>query len=546
MILWALIFALLYSLLSSGAPVGTTPPNDNNEPVFLTNYRSTVQIIWTCLTIVFASTWVCIHPHVYGYKSTLLQRIGRRIRLFSNALLFPERFVQRAFDQWMGYRRLYKDMQKCAKGLDIPLVLPSGAPLWTPVHAHFIQMGGVVFRNSYRSVERMESSSKERCGANVNVSDTDISILEDKLGGGDGQERQGSTYPDSDSETATIGISAADEDSNSMATFRTADGDNTNVPPDVISYKDVGEWEEADVRAFFELKLTQEQVEDRSKADGLAKAFVVIQCFWFIVQCTGRGVYGLPLLELEVTCLAFIACNIGMYCFWWKKPMNIVCPVEIHQPSSERLNATTVRLGEGTTQGVQNRSSGWVMAVVYTLQTGDIGYLTSPESGDFEYKQIESTSILYPANYMYSRTGHKNDQTLYEEWGTWTWVAYWLAPAVFGALHSIGWYASFPSATEQLLWRSSCVIPAVHALLYIFWTLGHISSKSTPSSWPRIVRRIYRVIAADTLNVLYSFISSPVNFAARFVFIVLPLLQLRNLPPLAHQTVPWSDFLPHV
>jgi hypothetical protein len=36
-----------------------------------------------------------------------------------------------------------------------------------------------------------------------------------------------------------------------------------------------------------------------------------------VAHCIGRAVYGFPLIELEVTCLAFIACNIGMYVFWW-------------------------------------------------------------------------------------------------------------------------------------------------------------------------------------------------------------------------------------
>ncbi|KAJ3538420.1 hypothetical protein NMY22_g5173 [Coprinellus aureogranulatus] len=518
-----LIFLLpmLASIPSAGIPVVSRQQDDNDEgPVFLTTYRSTIQIIWACLTIVFASTWVCIHPHVYGYKSTPLQRIGRRLRLFSNALLFPDRFVQRAFEQWMGYRKLYKDMRKKATKLGIPLVLPSKESLWTPVHAHFIQMGGVIFRSSRGGMESVESLSRRQ------GSDTGSVTPEETLGDGDDQERRGSADLQ-DSEKATLNPGAG------------RGGDDTNKDS-VRWYKDFREWDDNDIRDYFKLQLTEAQIEDRSKADGLAKAFVIIQCLWFVVQCIGRAVYGLPVLELEVACLAFIACNIGMYCFWWKKPMNVVCPAEIHQRSKEHNDAMG-GLRKGTA-GILN----WIRAVVWTLKTGDVGHLANPMEQYYEFKTIEPTSTLYPENYLYSRTGTTDEGALLEEWGFWPWAAYAIAPALFGALHSIGWYSSFPSATEQLLWRASCVIPVAHALIFIFCVLGEGFSKSVASSWPRIARRAFRATAAWIAGLVHILISTPLNLAARFVFIVLPPLQLRNLPSLAHQTVPWSDFLPHV
>ncbi|KAJ3546423.1 hypothetical protein NMY22_g2063 [Coprinellus aureogranulatus] len=522
MILLAFSFVLPYFVLSLGAPVSTTPPDEKGELVFLRTYRSTIQIIWTCLTIVFASTWVCIHPHVYGYKSTLRQRIGRRIRLFSNALLFPDHFVQRAFEQWIGYRELYAHMRERAEGLNIDLELPSGESLWTPVHAHFIQMGGVIFRSSRGGVKSVEPSSRNQSGPEVTVRDKGSFTPKETPGGDDDLERQGSDEAKLKPQTARV-------------------GDDTSKD-DVRWYKDFSEWDANDVREFFKLELTEAQIEDRSKADGLAKAFVVTQCLWFVVQCIGRAVYGLPVLELEVTCLAFIACNIGMYCFWWKKPMNVVCPVEIHR-RKKRLDITA------TGPTAENVNIGdWIVAAFEALRSGDVGFLSNPSQRYSEFKTIEPTSKPYPANYLYSRTGMTDEVSLLQERGSWPWVIYTIAPAIFGALHSIGWYSSFPSATEQLLWRASCVIPTVHALLLMSATLSLMInfSVSLPYSWLRIACKALGAIVTNISMYVHFFISSPLNLAARFAFIILPLLQLRNLPPLAHQTVPWSDFLPHV
>ena len=99
--------------------------------------------------------------------------------------------------------------------------------------------------------------------------------------------------------------------------------------------------------------------------------------------------------------------------------------------------------------------------------------------------------------------------------------------AIFGALHAIAWSAAFPSPTEQLLWRASSIAPAILAsiLLLLF----------AASRWLH-----------GALEIVVMIVITPPCFAARLAFIVLPLFQLRDLPPLAYQTVPWSDFLPHV
>lgn len=122
MLLWIYLLALLNSIFSAGAPVPSDPYDvSDNSPAFLVGYRSTIEIVWTCLTIVFASTWVCIHPHVLGIGVTRLDRWSNRGRLFLNALIFPDKFARRAFAEWMGCRTLYVEMERRAgpDGLNI-------------------------------------------------------------------------------------------------------------------------------------------------------------------------------------------------------------------------------------------------------------------------------------------------------------------------------------------------------------------------------------------------------------------------------------------
>ena len=46
--------------------------------------------------------------------------------------------------------------------------------------------------------------------------------------------------------------------------------------------------------------ITEEEIEDRSKADGLAKGIAVLQTTWFIAQCISRTAQGLIITEIEL------------------------------------------------------------------------------------------------------------------------------------------------------------------------------------------------------------------------------------------------------
>ncbi|KAI9455650.1 hypothetical protein F5148DRAFT_984709 [Russula earlei] len=41
------------------------------------------------------------------------------------------------------------------------------------------------------------------------------------------------------------------------------------------------------------------------------------------MQCIARGVQDLPITELELITVAFVALNFLMYILWWDKPLNV-------------------------------------------------------------------------------------------------------------------------------------------------------------------------------------------------------------------------------
>ena len=104
--------------LTTTCPATTCPAADAS-PVFNTQYRSTIEILWSCMAIIFASTWICVHPNVAGYNTTKWQKLKKRVILFALAVFAPELLAVFAFFQWKGCRELHKAFRDKAIELNI-------------------------------------------------------------------------------------------------------------------------------------------------------------------------------------------------------------------------------------------------------------------------------------------------------------------------------------------------------------------------------------------------------------------------------------------
>ena len=71
----------------------------------------------------------------------------------------------------------------------------------------------------------------------------------------------------------------------------------------------------------FEIRITEEEISDRSKGDGLSKLIFMLQTSWFVVQCIARPIQGLDLTLLELTTAAMASLNSITWILWWKKPL---------------------------------------------------------------------------------------------------------------------------------------------------------------------------------------------------------------------------------
>ncbi|KAG1726488.1 hypothetical protein EDD22DRAFT_443078 [Suillus occidentalis] len=228
--------------------------------------------------------------------------------------------------------------------------------------------------------------------------------------------------------------------------------------------------------------ITEAEIEDRSKGDGLSKCVAVLQLVWFIVELIARYTHGLPITLLEIDTLGVAAMACIAYAFWWKKPKDIGCPYIVHWISEEIAPPPCGSLYNEYLPG-KHRSN------VLSIFTDDV-----------DYDRIITLLIIGCVSGM-----------------------------MFGAIHCLGWNYLFQTPKEQLSWRVASVgitfVPLIFAI--------------TP---PLIQARSLSKLALLSLT----FISTSFYILSRVAIIVLMFLSLRSLPPCAYVGVPWTIFIPHV
>ena len=80
--------------------------------------------------------------------------------------------------------------------------------------------------------------------------------------------------------------------------------------------------------------ISEKEIQDRSKGDGLSKALAVVQTTWFLAQCISRKVQGLTITGIELVTFAFAFLNGIMYFLWWNKPVGVTTSFRIYRLTS--------------------------------------------------------------------------------------------------------------------------------------------------------------------------------------------------------------------
>ena len=66
--------------------------------------------------------------------------------------------------------------------------------------------------------------------------------------------------------------------------------------------------------------ITEEEILDKSKTDGLGKSLCCLQAGWMLLQVIARLVTHLPVTSLEINTIGHVVCAFLIFVLWWNKP----------------------------------------------------------------------------------------------------------------------------------------------------------------------------------------------------------------------------------
>jgi hypothetical protein len=338
-------------------------------------------------------------------------------------------------------------------------------------------------------------------------------------------------------------------------------------------------------------KISEKEIEDRSKGDVFSKAFTLLQTMWFITQCTARWVYGLVITELEVTTLAFAALNGILYFFWWDKPLGVACPVPVYLIPSKREAGTqsTDSDCEENTDPLPSilSESSHTPRSSRSFENEELSHLSLSVTKEMESTPLERISFplfQQPCKafvrccvkplfifYDFFENAMENMETCTTIHGSPALsVPIFYAPScgtktltretrslfiggmtgiLFGGTHCIA--SAFPSVEEKYLWRASAA--TITAVPIVFFSTVYIPRIFIwiSQSGGRRVDSILQLIDSPicfgcSISELTQNVSVWVYLVSRIVLLILPLIALRSLPPGSLVDIKWSSFIPHI
>ncbi|KAK7040674.1 hypothetical protein VNI00_009580 [Paramarasmius palmivorus] len=346
-------------------------------------------------------------------------------------------------------------------------------------------------------------------------------------------------------------------------------------------------WKNSDLLEFLiqtgHINITEDEIlGNLSHSDSITKIIAVIQTAWFLLQVGARAAEGLAITELEIITVGFAVLNFGTYFLWWNKPLRVRHPVRVHwRPQAplvavknacnrdkgsahiwDRFRELAVVLWHSIRDAVIKLGKSMIAIFNFLCLKGnpfnvyyqhDLNDESVPNMNWMTLLQLACLPLLVVFRLIAASIliiVDENDKymafvispsRLEDESLTLHILAYGIT-TLFGAIHCIPWNFRFPTHTEQFLWRISAVglitLPiGVAVVLSINMVIGGFVDLRK-----RNIEKFVEVLAISFIALLFPM----AYFVARVTLMVLALMELRNLPPSAYQTVQWTTLIPHI
>lgn len=525
----------------------TLPPEGTNF-VSAPKVRGTLEILWSCISVLFLCTYKILHqnvllqstpdPHTWQKFRRTCHRILDKVGWMILNLAAPEFILAKA---WSDSRSA-----KLAQAKIEELVAQDQVP-WTTTHTHFANMGG--FAISFRHLQPRSyswASEPSIATSNGNFAQS-MEIWSTLIGKIDWEVDQTNLrlvyeahyFIEHGGSISWLQGFSTGEKERLGPTWKASWQRNLEGLQGDLWVLDAHQLRIARQLGIISRlpSISEDDLKDRDKGDVLTTVITLVQIGWFIAQLIVRRYQRNSTSQLEIMTLSFATTAAITYFLLWGRPKDLTYSITFnadrHPQSSDEiarlalwgpstlLPQTLRDISDGANSDGDYHGNLWrpynttmfYLAQFYQYVSGTLGISNFAIHID---QDLETTSGHFSASAIVSGGP---------------------AMLVFGAIHFIAWNFSFPTTLERTLWRASSIILVVTPACAI---LVHLSPVIWPSS--RISRSGLLIIGIKPLMYLGLLVCYA---TARCFALVEVFRSLAFLPPDVFKTG-WPANLPHI
>ncbi|KAH8154672.1 uncharacterized protein LAJ45_01201 [Morchella importuna] len=337
-------------------------------------------------------------------------------------------------------------------------------------------------------------------------------------------------------------------------------------------------------------QIKAEDIRDKGNANVLTKVIVCFQCGWYVMNLVLRLISGLPITFLELHVMIHIVTTLVIYMFWWNKQLDVSEPIVLDIPRLN-YNATWAKT---PIEAVQPSDDSWMLPfnTVWAVPPAK----NNQHHWDEAIKQLDDLKADSkwlrdnPSLYEEPKWGMNESGIFQRILSDWTeffkkkppttdekppvtgekppatsekspatgggpdsstkktmrlrlkgWAKYWVKNCAFyityAGLHATVWRSTFPTKTEQWVWRISCLTIAITPFLIALGNkiLTKILEKLNPSAKDTPLGRL---LMDGFLLILY--------LGGAWTLLIESFLSLRNQPQGVYRSLDMSIYFPHL
>ena len=198
-------------------------------------------------------------------------------------------------------------------------------------------------------------------------------------------------------------------------------------------------------------KLDKQIIADRNKVDGALRIVTLFQILWFVVNLRGRPAQQLTITGVELTTAAFIVCSLGTLFCWAQKPSDVAVPKILKSDTTleEILGERMHQPYKQTPLDFISRKE-WPWPIYWSNWINilrNLGIVFAPPKKPVD--RFENT-------------------TARELPGATVWV-FLGTTAAYSSIFVCAWNYTFPTPTEQVLWRAASI--TMMGCLIAYWAI---------------------------------------------------------------------------